>query len=299
MTHGGPTLVVLAAGMGSRYGGLKQLEPLGPGGATLMDYALFDAQRAGFGEAVVVIRPEMDETFRKFCADRIRAPIRITPVHQRIDDVPAGFAGGARVKPWGTAQAVLATAGAVHTPFAVLNADDFYGEAAFSVASKFLGATKAWAIVAYPLKDTVPGGAGSGGVNRAVCRTDAAGRLTAIEEVFDIIPRDGGFVGGGAEGTLELSGDELVSMNLWAFTPAVFDLLGRAFAGFLRAGPGEKAELLLPTVIGDAVARGEADVRVLAARSVWLGVTHRGDRAAVSEALKRLVMDGRYPERLW
>jgi len=296
VTDGGPTLVVLAAGMGSRYGGLKQLEPIGPGGATLMDYALFDARRAGFTEAVVVIRPEMDETFRAFVAGRSRAPIRITPVHQRPDDVPAGFAAAPRAKPWGTAQAVLAAQGSVHTPFAVLNADDFYGEAAFSIASKFLGVSKDWALVGYPLKDTVPG---SGGVNRAVCRTEGTGRLVAIEEVFDIAPNNGGFLGRGAEGTLSLSGDEPVSMNLWAFTPPVFDLLKRAFAEFLRSGPGEKAELLLPSVIGAAISRGEASVRVLEARSVWLGVTHRGDRAAVSEALKRLVMDGRYPERLW
>ncbi|MFI5214612.1 MAG: NDP-sugar synthase [Gemmatimonadales bacterium] len=299
MTDQGLTLVVLAAGMGSRYGGLKQLEPIGPGGATLMDYALFDARRAGFTEAVIVIRPEMDETFRRFKGDRARAPIRITPVHQRLDDVPSGFTvPGSRTKPWGTAQAVLATENAVRTPFAVLNADDFYGEAAFSIASKFLGAEQRWALIGYPLRETVPA-RDSGGVNRAVCRTDAAGQLTAIEEVFDIVAGNGGFVGRGAAGALSLSGDEPVSMNLWAFTPTVFDLLRLAFAEFLRSAPGELAELLLPSVIGDAVARGQANVRVLEARSVWLGVTHQADRAAVSEALKRLVMDGRYPERLW
>ncbi|MFI5214675.1 MAG: NTP transferase domain-containing protein, partial [Gemmatimonadales bacterium] len=182
MTDRGLTLVVLAAGMGSRYGGLKQLEPIGPGGATLMDYALFDARRAGFTEAVIVIRPEMDETFRRFKGDRASAPIRITPVHQRLDDVPSGFKVPGRAKPWGTAQAVLATESAVRTPFAVLNADDFYGEAAFSIASKFLGAEQRWALIGYPLRETVPA-RDSGGVNRAVCRTDAAGQLTAIEEV--------------------------------------------------------------------------------------------------------------------
>jgi dTDP-glucose pyrophosphorylase len=292
------TLVVLAAGMGSRYGGLKQLEPIGPGGATLMDYALFDARRAGFTEAVIVIRPEMHQTFEQFIAARSRAPIRITPVHQRLDDVPTDVAVGARTKPWGTAQAVLATRDRVRTPFAVLNADDFYGEAAFSVASKFLGVSNAWALVGYALRETVPA-RDAGGVNRAVCRTDGDGRLTAIEEVFEIRSGEDGFTGRGASGTVELSGDELVSMNLWAFTPSVFDALGRAFAAFLRSGPGEKDELLLPSVIGDAVGRGAADVRVLESRSVWLGVTHQADREAVSHALKRLVMDGRYPERLW
>jgi hypothetical protein len=298
------TLVVLAAGMGSRYGGLKQLEPIGPGGATLMDYALYDARRAGFTAAVFVIRPEMDEAIGRFAAERSRAFPRMTSAHQRLDDVPTGCTvPDSRTKPWGTAHAVLAAASTVRAPFAVLNADDFYGESAFIAVAKFLAAQGAkpvpeWALVGYRLKDTVPTGE-KRGVNRAVCRTDDAGHLTAIEEVLEIEPRGSGFVGRNAVGAVTLSGDELVSMNLWALTPAVFPLLKNAFASFLDSIRAQDAELLLPTVIGDAVARGLASVRVLEARSAWLGVTHRADRAAVSDALRALVAKGRYPERLW
>jgi hypothetical protein len=303
VTDRGLTLVVLAAGMGSRYGGLKQLEPIGPGGATLMDYALYDAHRAGFTDAVLVIRPETDDVFRRFVAERSRAFPRITLAHQRLDDVPAGLTVPvSRTKPWGTAHAVLAAAGAVRTPLAVLNADDFYGESAIRAIAKFLAAADEpvpeWALVGYRLKDTVPAGE-ERGVNRAVCRTDRAGRLTAIEEVLEIKPRGKGFVGRNAAGTVALGGDELVSMNLWALTPAVFDLLRNALGAFLRSGRTQDAELLLPAVIGDAVARGLATVRVLEAGGTWLGVTHRADRAAVSDALKTLLAQGRYPERLW
>ncbi|MFI5279332.1 MAG: NTP transferase domain-containing protein [Gemmatimonadales bacterium] len=304
MTDPDLTLVVLAAGMGSRYGGLKQLEPVGPGGATLMDFAFHDARRAGFTGAVLVIRPEMDEVIGRFAAERSRAFPHITSVHQRLDDVPAGCTVPAsRTKPWGTAQAVLAAAGAVRKPFAVLNADDFYGASAFAAVATFLAAqgpkpTPEWAVVGYRLKDTVPAGE-KRGVNRAVCRTDAAGFLTTIEEVLDIEPRGEVFAGRNAAGTVTLSGNELVSMNLWALTPAVFDVLRSAFAAFLGSGRTEGAELLLPTVIGDAVARGLASVRVLDAKSEWLGVTHRADRAAVSDALQALVARGLYPERPW
>lgn len=304
MTDRGLTLVVLAAGAGSRYGGLKQLEPIGPGGATLMDYALYDARRAGFTDAVLVIRPEMDEAFRRFAAERSGAFPRMTSAHQRLDDVPAGFtAPGSRTKPWGTAQALLAAGTAVRAPFAVLNADDFYGESAFAAVAKFFAATDAervpqWALVGYRLKDTVPAGE-TRGVNRAVCRTDRAGALTAIEEVLEIKSLGKGFVGRNAAGTVALGGDELVSMNMWALTPAVFDLLKNAFAAFLGSSRAQDVELLLPTVIGDAVARGLAKVRVLEAGATWLGVTHRADRAAVSDALKALAAEGRYPERLW
>jgi hypothetical protein len=298
------TLVVLAAGVGSRYGGLKQLEPIGPGGATLMDYALYDARRAGFTDAVLVIRPEMDEAVGRFAGERARAFPRISSAHQRLDDVPAGCTvPGSRTKPWGTAHAVLAAARAVRTPFAVLNADDFYGAAAFAAVAEFLATADEkpvpeWALAGYRLRDTVPAG-DTGGVNRAVCRTDKSAYLTAIEEVMEIEPRDGGFVGRSAAGAVALNGAELVSMNLWALTPAVFDLLGRAFAAFLRSGPAPDAELLLPTVFGHAVARGLARVRVLDAGGAWLGVTHKADRAAVSDALRALVAEGRYPERLW
>lgn len=284
-------LVILAAGVGSRYGGPKQIEPVGPGGATLLDYSVYDARRAGFGPVVVVTRPELATAF-----DRIDVTVAI----QRLDDVPAGlsFPPG-RTKPWGTGHAVLAAATAVTSPFAVVNADDFYGRDAFTRAAQFLGAGQdgTFAIIAYSLRDTL---SAAGGVNRAVCRADGDGWLETMEEVVDIRRMEGGTYGGtDTHGrTVRLAGDALVSMNLWAFTPAVFALLRRGFAEFLRQTGGGQGEFLISHGIRDAVRRGEARVRVLGTRARWLGITYPDDRPRVAAALRQLVAAGEYPERL-
>jgi dTDP-glucose pyrophosphorylase len=291
-----PALVILAAGVGSRYGGPKQIEPIGPAGATLLDYSIYDARRAGFGTVVVVTRPELATAF-----DRIDATVAI----QRLDAIPAGLTlPAARTKPWGTGHAVLAAATAVRSPFAVVNADDFYGRDAFTRAAEFLdaghggAAAESFAIIAYALRDTL---SASGGVNRAVCRADGDGWLETVEEVVDIRRlADGTYAGTDAHGRpVRLSGDALVSMNLWAFTPAVFTVLRRGFAEFLRqAGGGAQGEFLISHAIGDAVRRGEARVRLLATRARWLGVTYPDDRPRVAAALRQLVAAGEYPERL-
>ena len=295
-----PALVILAAGVGSRYGGPKQIEPVGPAGATLLDYSLYDARRAGFGTVVVVTRPEFATAF-----DRIGA----TVVIQRLDDIPAGVSVPAvlagRSKPWGTGHAVLAAASAVGGPFAVVNADDFYGRDAFVGAAEFLGAglrvdtPGTFAIIAYPLQDTL---SAAGGVNRAVCRASGEGWLETMEEVVDIRRvEDGTYQGTDTRGRpLRLSGDALVSMNLWVFTPAVFTLLERGFAQFLRGtgAGGEQGEFLISHGIRDAVRWGEARVRLLATRARWLGITYPDDRPRVAAALRELVAAGEYPERL-
>jgi dTDP-glucose pyrophosphorylase len=291
-----PALVILAAGVGSRYGGPKQIEPLGPAGARLLDYSIYDARRAGFATVVVVTRPELATAF-----DRIDATVAI----QRLDDVPAGLTlPAARTKPWGTGHAVLAAATAVRGPFAVVNADDFYGRDAFVRAAQFLDAghggeaAASFAMVAYPLRDTL---SASGGVNRAVCRADGDGWLETVEEVVDIRRlADGTYEGTDAQGRpVPLSGDALVSMNLWVFTPAVFTVLRRGFADFLRqAGGGGPGEFLISHAIRDAVRRGEARVRLLDTRARWLGVTYPDDRPRVAAALRQLVAAGEYPERL-
>jgi dTDP-glucose pyrophosphorylase len=290
-----PALVILAAGVGSRYGGPKQIEPVGPAGATLLDYSIYDARRAGFGTVVVVTRPELATAF-----GRIDATVAI----QRLDDIPAGLTmPAARVKPWGTGHAVLAAANAVSGPFAVVNADDFYGRDAFTRAAEFLAghggdAPESFAIIAYPLRDTL---SAAGGVNRAVCRADRDGWLETVEEVVDIRRLDDGtYAGIDAHGRpVRLSGDALVSMNLWAFTPAVFTVLRRGFAEFLReAGEGGQGEFLISHAIRDAVRRGEARVRLLSTRARWLGVTYPDDRPRVAAALRQLVAAGEYPERL-
>ena len=304
---GDVTLVVLAAGMGSRYGGMKQLDAVGPGGWTLMDYSVFDARRAGFTDVVFVIRPDMEDAFRPFAAARYGAgdgALRVAMVHQRLDALPAGApVPPGRRKPWGTAHAVLAAADAVRTPFAVVNADDFYGAAAYEAVAGFLtgegrtGALPTWAIAGYRLDETT---SDAGGVNRGVCRTDSAGWLTHIEEVLDIVPApDGGFTGRASGGAVALEPAALVSMNIWAFTPAVFDVLRNGLADFLRVADPVKDEFLLPAAIQNAVHHGAARVRVLDPRSRWFGVTYPADRPAVADALRTLVAEGRYPERLW
>jgi hypothetical protein len=299
-------LVILAAGLGSRYGGggggLKQMETVGPGGATLMEYSLYDARRAGFGDVVFVIRAEMSEGFNGFAAARFGSRVPWRTVMQRLEDVPPGVpVPPERVKPWGTAQAVLAAADVVHGPFAVLNADDFYGAEAFAALAGFLrqpasDQMASHAVIGYRLRDTVPEG---GAVNRGACRADAAGWLETIEEVTGIVrSAEGRYAGTGETGNVTLSGDALVSMNLWGFTPAIFETLRRGWREFFRSEPGT-GEYLLPTVVREAVRRRECRVKVLEAGSRWFGITHAADRPVVSAALQRLVAEGRYPEHLW
>ncbi len=288
--------MILAAGVGSRYGGPKQIEPLGPAGATLLDYSVFDARRAGFEAVVVVTRPELAAAFERIGA---------TVVIQRLDDLPRGLAlPPARTKPWGTGHAVLAAASAVSGPFAVVNADDFYGRDAFTRAAQFLAAGHAgespatFAIIAYQLRDTL---SAAGGVNRAVCHADGDGWLESVEEVVDIRRLgDGAYAGTDPHGRpVRLAADTLVSMNLWAFTPAVFTVLRRGFAEFLHQDTAGRSEFLISHGIGDGVRRGEARVRLLSTQGSWLGVTYPDDRPRVETALRQLVDAGEYPERLW
>jgi MobA-like NTP transferase domain len=318
------TLVLLAAGMGSRYGGMKQLEAVGPAGETLMDYSVHDAIRAGFERAVFVIRPDMEAPFREYAEGRFGDRIHVVTALQRLEDVPVPVPPerlAARAKPWGTGQAVLAAAGVVPGPFVVLNADDFYGRRAFQAQAEFLrgrageGAPAAtvaapavaaptnparpplhtWSLVGYRLGDTA---SAAGAVNRGVCRAEG-GWLQGVEEVLELRQDDNGrFTGRAAAGEARFDADTLVSMNFWGFTPAVFDLLRRDFRAFLEAEPSPRAEFLLPTVIGDALRAGEARVRVLDAGSRWWGITYPGDRPLVEAGLRRLVEQREYPPRL-
>ena len=296
------TLVVLAAGMGSRYGGLKQLEAVGPSGETLMDYSIFDAIRAGFTRVVFVIRPDMEEAFRAFANGRFGGQVRVTTAHQQLSDVPAGTTVPAeRAKPWGTAHAVLAAASAVDGPFAVVNADDFYGRSAYEAAERFLrqevgGVPPAWALIGYRLADTL---SEAGGVNRGICRTDPHGWLTAIEEVTGLVRRGATVVGRAGGCQVSLGDDDQVSMNFWGFTPAFFEQLRVAFTDFLAHADLATAEFLLPTVIADAVGATRARVRVLDSGARWIGMTYPADRPLVEAELRRLVAAGEYPPALW
>ena len=285
--------------MGSRYGGNKQLEGVGPGGETLMDYGVFDAIRAGFGRIVFVTRPELEAEFNAAIIPRIAKRIPALVVTQRQDDLPPGFRPPpGRRKPWGTGQAVLAARGVIDGPFGVLNADDFYGRPALDHLARFLVAGHAgeWAVIGYPLSATL---SEAGAVNRALFAIGPGGILNGLTEVREIIAQPDGSATGNAAGTSRtLAGSDLVSMNLWGFTPSLFDALGRGFRSFLEGNPAESAEYFLPDAVSEEIAGGRATVRVLEAGSPWCGLSHAADRPVVQEFLRRQIAAGHYPERL-
>ncbi len=293
-----PTLLVLAAGMGSRYGGLKQIDPVGPSGETVLDYAVFDALRAGFGRVVFVIRRDFEELFRTQIGARYTGKIAVDYVFQSIDALPPGHTPPAdREKPWGTGHAVWCARDAVKENFAVINADDFYGADSFNRLAAFLTAAPAksaaadeFAIVGFRMANTL---SENGAVSRGVCATDGAGHLASIVETHGITAAE---VGPGKK----FSGDTIVSMNCWGFTPALFAGLDAQFREFLAArGAEPKSEFYLPGSVSTMIGRGEATVRVLPTDSAWFGVTYREDKPRVQAALLELVQAGRYPARLW
>lgn len=301
-----PTLLILAAGMGSRYGGLKQLDPMGPHGETVLDYSVYDAIRAGFGRIVFVIREEFADAFRDGVGSRFADRITVDYAFQRLDDLPAGFGVPAdRVKPWGTAHAVRAARGVIREPFAVINADDFYGCDAYRVVVDYFLRTPPatngihhYAMVGYALDHTL---SDHGDVNRGICQLHDSGLLTEVEEYLRIEREPGGTIRGDSlhGGRRELGGDVIVSMNFWAFTPAFFDQLEGEFRAFLEAsGTNPKAECYIPTVVDALVAGGTADCRVLQTTASWFGVTYPADKPHVVANIARLVELGEYPSPL-
>jgi hypothetical protein len=294
--------------MGSRYGGLKQLEPVGPAGEILLDYSVFDALRAGFGSVVFVTRPEIASSLRAFVERRYGTRVPVALALQRLSDVPKGVpVPHDRVTPWGTGQAVLAAESCVsaNQPFVVANADDFYGAPAFAAAATFLahastsstGGPPVCSLVGYRLEATL---SAAGGVNRAICRTDANGWLETLDEVL-AIRRDerGRLEGVGDRGPVHPDENTLVSMNLWGFTPAVFATLRRGFQEFLREPDAASREYRLPTAIEHALRRRELRVRVLDPESAWCGLTYPEDREPVRAFLRRAIAAGEYPSALW
>lgn len=295
-----PTLLVLAAGMGSRYGGLKQIDPVGPAGETIIDYSIFDAMRAGFGKLVFVIRHDIEQQFREVVGSRFEKRIPVEYVFQELDKLPAGFSVPAgRTKPWGTTHAILMAEDVVGEPFAAINADDFYGRSAYTVLAKHLtSGSPDYAMVGFVLKNTL---SENGTVARGVSKTDASGNLTSIVEMMKI-ERDGN----GAKNTepdgkvTKLAGDEPVSMNFWGFTPALFPQIKTAFENFLKkSGSEQKSECYIPMTVGELVTNGQAKVKVLRSPDSWFGVTYREDRPTVVESIRKLIAKGEYPEKLW
>jgi UTP-glucose-1-phosphate uridylyltransferase len=290
-----PTLLVMAAGMGSRYGGLKQIDAVGSHGEAIIDYSIHDALRAGFGRLVFVIRRDIEAAFREAIGCKFEKRVAVDYVFQELDKLPSGFiVPPGRAKPWGTTHAILMAEEAVHEPFAAINADDFYGRESCQVMADFLraGGTD-YAMIGYTLRNTL---SEHGSVSRGVCECDAAGLLRAVVELTKVEKQGRG---ARAEGRV-FSGDELVSMNFWGFTPALFPQLREQFTAFLRrSGQELKSESYIPTTVNELVASGAARVRVLRTTASWFGITYKEDKPQVVASILKLVAAGEYPPKLW
>jgi NDP-sugar pyrophosphorylase family protein len=293
-----PTLLILAAGMGSRYGGLKQIDPVGPSGQTIMDYSIYDAARAGFGKVVFVIRRSFAEVFQREIGARAARRLPVAYSFQELDMVPSWFTvPPERQKPWGTGHAILVSRPFIDEPFAAINADDFYGREGFEQMARHLEQTAGdFAMVGYTLRATL---SEHGAVARGVCDIDDQGNLRTVVEHLKIERQGTGAVDRRPGGDRPLTGDELVSMNLWGFTPALFDHLEPAFQEFLRAeGNQLKSELLLPSLIDRLIKGGQARVKVLRSPGHWFGVTYPEDKPRVMENIRALIDQGLYPSSL-
>ncbi len=300
-----PTLVILAAGMSSRYGGgSKQTDDMGPSGETLLDYSVYDAKKAGFGRIVFIIRRDGEAAFRERVVSRLERHIPVTLAYQDMMDLPDGFAfPGDRQKPWGTGHAVWAARQAVKEPFCVINADDYYGRDSFKVMADYLrrpdlaGPPLAWSMVGFKLKNSL---SEHGKVARGIC-TESDGLLAGVEELTDIYRTAGGAENRPGGGPVRaLSGEETVSLNMWGFTPELFGEFGAAFAEFLKTHINDpKAEFYIPLGVDIAIRQGKATCRVLPTSSQWFGVTYQDDKPRVVAAIKALVDAGEYPSPLW
>ena len=303
-----PVLVVMAAGMGSRYGGLKQIDPVDENGNIIIHYSLFDAYRAGFKTAVFIIKPELEETFKEVIGPKVPEKMEIKYVYQVIDDLPEGYTvPEGRTKPWGTAHAALAARNAVDGPFAIINSDDYYGAEAFQQIYDYLSSHPdnpdcyEYTMVGYLLENTVTE---NGSVARGVCTSNAEGYLENVIERTKIVkgevmPR---FTEDDGATWTDLPGDTIVSMNMWGFHRSYLDEALARFPAFLDKAKAEnplKGEYFLPAVVSQLLLENKARVRVLSSRDKWYGVTYKEDKPVVVAALKKMREDGLYPMNLW
>lgn len=302
-----PVLVIMAAGMGSRYGGLKQIDPVDEYGNIIMDFSIYDAKQAGFEKVVFIIKKENEETFKEAVGNRMAKYMDVEYVFQDINNLPDGFAvPEGRVKPWGTAHAVLSAIDVVDGPFAVINADDYYGRNGFKVIYDYLASHAddekyRYAMVGYQLKNTVTD---NGHVSRGVCEINESGELISITERTKIEKRDGGIAFTEDDGASWTSVDEnaLVSMNMWGFTRSILDEIKADFPRFLEEGlkvNPMKCEYYLPAVVSDLLEQEKATVAVLESTDKWHGITYKEDKPMVVSAIKEMKAKGMYPERLW
>ena len=301
------TLVIMAAGIGSRFGGgIKQLEPMGPNGEIIMDYSIYDAKAAGFNKVVFILPTDIELDFREIFGQRLEKVIDVEYVFQSLDDLPEGFSAPAdRKKPWGTGQAVLCCKGVVNEPFAVINADDYYGKEAFKKVHDYLvgeGTTDKiydMCMAGFILKNTL---SDHGAVTRGVCVVDANDYLAQVVETSGICMTPEGTIAHEDNGSdMQITPDQHVSMNMWGFTPDFLNELEAGFKVFLEEIPdGEvKREYLLPTIVDQLIKADKASVKVLETRDKWFGVTYKEDKESVVSSFKKLIADGVYPENLW
>ena len=302
-----PVLVIMAAGMGSRYGGLKQIDPVDEQGHIIMDFSIFDAKRAGFEKVVFIIKKENEEDFREVIGKRMAKHMEVAYVFQDLHNLPEGFSvPEGRVKPWGTAHAVLSAIDEIDGPFAVINADDYYGRHAFQTIYDYLSTHEdddkyRYTMVGYELQNTVTD---NGHVARGICQVSADGKLEGIQERTRIEKREGkiAFTEDDGETWTYVPGETLVSMNMWGFTRSILEEIQKGFPAFLEKGLAEnpmKCEYFLPTVVDNLEKAGRAEVSVLSSKDKWFGVTYKEDKPVVVEAIRKMKEEGLYPEKLW
>jgi UTP-glucose-1-phosphate uridylyltransferase len=300
-----PTLVIMAAGMGSRYGGLKQIDPVGPNGEIIIDYSIYDAISAGFSKIVFIIKEEIEKDFKEIIGNRIEKMVQVEYAYQKLSNLPQGFSvPEGRTKPWGTGHAVLSCKGIINEPFAVINADDYYGKEAFGLLySELININDDnqynFCMVGYQLENTITE---NGHVARGVCKVNENGYLTDIVERTRIKKRENKiqFTEDG-ENWVNLSVNSIVSMNCWGFTLNIIDELNNRFSIFLENNMNNilKAEYFLPFVVDGLIKENKAKVKVLKTEEKWYGVTYKGDKETVVSAIGQMIKDGKYPKRLW
>ncbi|MDX8339216.1 sugar phosphate nucleotidyltransferase [Draconibacterium sp. IB214405] len=297
-----PTLLILAAGMGSRFGGLKQVEPVGPNGEAIIDYTIFDAIRAGFGKVVFVIRESFADAFKEKFDAKLSGKIDVEYVYQELDNLPDGFTlPEGREKPWGTAHAILVAKNVINEPFCAINADDFYGEKAYRVMADFLNNSvqeQTFSMIGYHLKNTL---SEHGSVSRGMCTLNENDNLVKIVETHNIFKKEDAAAIVAEDGSeTPLTGNERVSMNFWGFHPSVFTALENKFVKFLETEIDKpKSEMYIPSVVFEMIEDNEVEVKVLEANSPWFGVTYKEDKPVVVNKINTLIKDGVYPHKLW
>ena len=299
-----PTLLILAAGIGSRYGGMKQIDQVGPSGEAIIDYSLYDAIKAGFGKIVFVIRKEIENDIREFLKHKLTGKIKMEFVHQELDMIPEGFTCPPdRIKPWGTAHAVWVASKAIKEPFVAVNADDFYGRGSYLKMAEYLISNSRvnntnFCMIGYQIQHTL---SDFGSVSRGICEADENSNLKAVVERTEIFRKDERIVYRDENAKeIELSAETLVSMNIWGFTPSIFTHIEKQLSEFIRNNISNiKAEIYIPKIVNDIIRNGTGNVKILPATDKWFGVTYKEDKPLAVQNISKLIEAGIYPDNLW